>query len=126
MIIGRIGCFTSGIAEPTYGLPTDLPWAMDLGDGIPRHPTALYEILFLGLLWWGLYRLQQHFFLISGAYFQIFMTAYLLYRFGIEFVRPGVDLLWGINVLQWACLGGLVYYRNVWLRPGHLLEVSPD
>jgi phosphatidylglycerol:prolipoprotein diacylglycerol transferase len=47
MIIGRIGCFFAGIADGTYGLPTQLPWGMDLGDGIKRHPTNLYEILFL-------------------------------------------------------------------------------
>lgn len=120
MIIGRVGCFFSGTAEPTYGIPSNLPWALDLGDGIPRHPTALYEILFLILLWWGLSRLQKQFQLIPGAYFQIFMTAYLCYRFGVEFIRPGVDLILGINVLQFACLGGLIYYRKVWLNFGIL------
>ena len=51
MIIGRLGCFSAGIEEETYGLPSRLPWAMDLGDGILRHPVTLYEIIFLLLLW---------------------------------------------------------------------------
>lgn len=34
VIIGRIGCFTSGINEPTYGVESSLPWAMNLGDGV--------------------------------------------------------------------------------------------
>lgn len=123
MIIGRIGCFSSGIAEPTYGIPSALPWAMDLGDGILRHPTALYEIIFLVLLWWGLLQLPKYYKPISGAYFQLFMTGYLFYRFGVEFIRPGVDVVLGLNVLQLACLGGLIYYRKVWLRPTSLNQL---
>src|SRR5262249_24408376 len=41
--IGRIGCFLSGLPDRTYGTPSSLPWAVDFGDGIPRHPTQLYE-----------------------------------------------------------------------------------
>jgi phosphatidylglycerol:prolipoprotein diacylglycerol transferase len=45
--IGRIGCFLTGLPDNTYGTPTNLPWAVNFGDGIPRHPTQLYEIIFL-------------------------------------------------------------------------------
>ena len=45
--IGRIGCFLTGLSDNTYGTPTSLPWAVNFGDGIPRHPTQLYEIVFL-------------------------------------------------------------------------------
>lgn len=45
--IGRIGCFLTGLSDNTYGTPTSLPWAVDFGDSIPRHPTQLYEIIFL-------------------------------------------------------------------------------
>jgi len=45
--IGRIGCFLTGLSDNTYGTPTNLPWAVNFGDGIPRHPTQLYEIAFL-------------------------------------------------------------------------------
>jgi phosphatidylglycerol---prolipoprotein diacylglyceryl transferase len=45
--IGRIGCFLTGLSDNTYGIPSDLPWAIDFGDGISRHPTQLYEIVFL-------------------------------------------------------------------------------
>ena len=47
LIIGRIGCFSMGIYEETYGLPTKLPWGMHLGDNQLRHPVCLYEIIFL-------------------------------------------------------------------------------
>jgi len=48
--IGRIGCFLTGLSDNTYGTPAKLPWAIDFGDGIPRHPTQLYEIILLLLL----------------------------------------------------------------------------
>lgn len=54
--IGRIGCFLTGLSDNTYGTPTNLPWAVNFGDGIPRHPTQLYEILFLLALIPILYR----------------------------------------------------------------------
>jgi phosphatidylglycerol:prolipoprotein diacylglycerol transferase len=54
--IGRIGCFLTGLPDNTYGTPTNLPWAINFGDGIPRHPTQLYEILFLLALIPILYR----------------------------------------------------------------------
>ncbi len=55
--IGRIGCFLTGLADNTYGAPTTLPWAVNFGDGIPRHPTQLYEIIFLLALAPILYRI---------------------------------------------------------------------
>lgn len=38
--IGRIGCLLAGLQDDTYGTPTSLPWGIDLGDGIRRHPGA--------------------------------------------------------------------------------------
>ena len=38
LAIGRVGCFLSGVTDGTHGVPSTLPWAMDLGDGVPRHP----------------------------------------------------------------------------------------
>lgn len=48
--IGRIGCFLSGLSDDTYGITTGLPWGIDFGDGIRRHPVQLYEIVWLCLL----------------------------------------------------------------------------
>ena len=41
--VGRLGCFLPGLPDYTYGIPTALPWGVDFGDGIPRHPVQLYE-----------------------------------------------------------------------------------
>jgi phosphatidylglycerol---prolipoprotein diacylglyceryl transferase len=61
--IGRIGCFLTGLSDNTYGTPTNLPGAVNFGDGIPRHPTQLYEIIFLLILIPILYRVV----ILSGA-----------------------------------------------------------
>src|SRR5262249_60623476 len=47
--IGRIGCFLAGLPDYTYGTPSGLPWAVDFGDGIPRHPLPLYGSVTLAL-----------------------------------------------------------------------------
>ena len=104
--IGRIGCFLAGLADDTYGKPTTLPWGVDFGDGIARHPTQLYELVFLlllaGALWWLGKRPHP-----NGALFRIFLTAYLAWRFAIDFLKPQ-PLVRGLNLIQWACLAGLI------------------
>lgn len=54
--LGRFGCFLSGCC---YGVPTDAAWgvAFPATDGVPVHPTQLYDASFaaifgLFLLWW--------------------------------------------------------------------------
>jgi phosphatidylglycerol:prolipoprotein diacylglycerol transferase len=111
--IGRIGCFLTGISDHTYGNPSQLPWAMDLGDGILRHPTALYESIFcLGLAWW-LRRLEGRL-PAQGDLFRTFMLAYFAWRFSVEFIKPGPQVL-GLNAYQWASLAvWLAYRRDAW------------
>lgn len=41
--VGRFGCFFAGLPDYTYGTPTTLPWGVDFGDHIARHPVQLYE-----------------------------------------------------------------------------------
>jgi prolipoprotein diacylglyceryltransferase len=57
--IGRVGCLLTGIADDTSGRPTSLPWGMDLGDGVSRHPTQLYEIVVLAAMVVPLWRLAR-------------------------------------------------------------------
>lgn len=121
LIIGRIGCFSMGVYEETYGLPASLPWALDLGDGIPRHPVTLYEIIFLGLLWWVLLRTQKNLPLENGALFKIFMISYLLFRFVLDFIKPHYSLPLGLSSIQLACLLGILYYLPFILQPKKLL-----
>ena len=58
-LIGRIGCFTAGLTEETYGIKTTFFTGIDFGDGIRRHPVTLYEIAFLALLWLLLVNIEK-------------------------------------------------------------------
>jgi len=106
--IGRIGCFLTGLSDRTYGIATTLPWGIDFGDGLPRHPTQLYEIVFLVLLalviWW---RSQKPY--RSGDLFQLYLAAYLGFRFLIDFLKPDFHPFLGISAIQLACLLGVLY-----------------
>ena len=88
MIIGRIGCFLSGVEDATHGLPTDFIFGMELGDGISRHPTALYEIFMLMLIWLLLRAIHKRLPLAEGSLFKLFMVFYLSWRLCIEWLKP--------------------------------------
>lgn len=109
MAIGRIGCFLTGLDDHTYGSPSSLPFAVDFGDGIPRHPTQLYDIALLTLLGILLLLIRRPItarWPAGGALFRIFLATYLLYRFASEFIKPVAKPLLGLSVIQWACLVG--------------------
>lgn len=106
--IGRIGCFLTGLRDRTYGTFTTLPWGIDFGDGILRHPTQLYEIAFLILLGLAIvWRKQSPY--RSGDLFQIYLAGYLGFRFLIDFLKPDFHLLFGMSAVQIACLLGFLY-----------------
>ncbi|WP_242107629.1 prolipoprotein diacylglyceryl transferase [Luteimonas aquatica] len=110
MCIGRIGCFLAGLNDHTYGNPTALPWGVDFGDGVPRHPTQLYEIAFLLALGAWIARHGGRF-AREGDRFRAFMVAYLGYRLLIEWIRPiPLHYLGLFSGLQLLCLAGLLYY----------------
>jgi prolipoprotein diacylglyceryltransferase len=109
--IGRIGCFLTGAEDHTAGVATVLPWGVNFGDGIPRHPAQLYELAFalaLGTLLWR--RMQQPY--AEGDIFKMFMVAYFAFRLGGDFLKPEVHIFAGMSSLQWASAGMLVYYSR--------------
>ena len=100
--IGRIGCFLSGLDDQSYGIPTGLPWAIDLGDGVRRHPTQLYEMLFLvGLA--GMLVIRAGLNATTGDRFKCFMVAYMGFRLLVDLIKPAVRF-GGLSAIQWTCL----------------------
>ena len=95
--VGRIGCFCNGCC---YGIETDLPWGVDFGDHLRRHPTQIYESLFhlamAALLFEiarrGLFRHQR---------LKLYLIAYCAFRFVTEFIRPEPPLGLGLTFYQW-------------------------
>ncbi len=117
LIIGRVGCFSMGVYEETYGLPTTSITGMDLGDGVPRHPVTLYEIGFLFLSGMVLHRIKQRIPLRNGALFKLFMIGYLVFRFCLDFLKPHYTVAAGLSTIQLTCLAGILYYLPYLIQP---------
>ncbi len=105
--IGRIGCFLTGTEDHTAGSLTNVPWAVNFGDG-PRHPTQLYEILFLivlGIFIVWLSRRPHR----EGDLFKCYFVGYLAFRFAVDFLKPEVRVFAGLSSIQLASLIALLY-----------------
>jgi phosphatidylglycerol:prolipoprotein diacylglycerol transferase len=122
MAIGRVGCFLS----EQVGTPTTLPWGLRLSDatlaripncpycvpGVALHPSFLYEIafhlvMFAVLIWYLRPRVA-----VEGDLFKIYLLAYAVFRFLVEFVRG--------NVVMWHGLSG----SQLFLIPSTIVLVA--
>jgi phosphatidylglycerol---prolipoprotein diacylglyceryl transferase len=110
IIIGRIGCFLSGTNEFTYGKETTSVFGMNLGDDLLRHPTSLYELVFLVLLFFSLKKFQKKIDLKNGELFKWFMILYFFFRFFIEFLKPNVFYIFRLSSIQILCVICWMYY----------------
>ena len=108
--VGRLGCLFAGLGDETYGTPTSLPWAVDLGDGVPRHPVQLYESLamlaFLAVYLAGLRRRAAW---TRTRAFYLFVLWYAAQRFCWEFLKPYKRLVGPLDVFQLLGLGMILY-----------------
>lgn len=107
--IGRWGNFVN---QELYGAPTNLPWKLHIDPQyrLPGyenvayyHPLFLYEsiwnLLIMGLLLWiGRSKFASK--LKSGDIFLIYLIAYPVGRFFLEFLRLNISMVGGLNVNQ--------------------------
>ncbi len=110
--IGRLGCYVAGCC---YGTPTRLPWGVDFGDGIARHPTQLYEAAFHGTMAVVLYRLGR----AGRLRFQLmklYILSYLLYRFATEYIRPEPRLWGALTGYQVLAAAMVPLFVLLWVR----------
>ncbi|HEX9179160.1 MAG TPA: prolipoprotein diacylglyceryl transferase [Burkholderiales bacterium] len=116
---GRIGNFING---ELWGRPTDLSWAMVFPqvDAQPRHPSQLYEFALEGvalfvILW--LYSAKPR---PTGAVTGLFILAYGVFRFGVEFTREPDRFLGflalGFTMGQWLSLPMIVVGAGMMVR----------
>ncbi len=125
LMIGRTGCFVAGLADGTFGVPTDLPWGIDFGDGVPRHPTQLYEILFAGVLWWWLAPRRALLAAESGLMFKLMLTAYLTWRLLVDAYKPvPFDYGFGLSGIRLVCIMALVFYLPLTVRQWRKVEFA--
>ncbi len=110
IIVGRIGCFLAGLPDFTYGTATDLPWGVDFGDQIKRHPVQLYESLsmltFLIILLLS-YNNHQRLWIKQGFY--LFVLWYAGQRFLWEFLKPYPTLLGQLNLFHLLATLMIIY-----------------
>ncbi|MFD4458910.1 prolipoprotein diacylglyceryl transferase [Nocardia sp. NPDC058480] len=119
MAVGRIGC----LLTEAPGRPTSLPWGIHAPATVPQcpgcvagvamHPSFLYEIVFqlaaFGALWWLRERIST-----PGELFTLYVGAYAIFRFLVEFTRAN-DTVWlDLTRPQWFLLPGLVLVAVRW------------
>lgn len=108
--IGRIGCFIGGCC---YGQPTTLPWGVDFGDGVRRHPTQWYEVAFhltAALVLWTIERRGW----FPRQRFKLYLFAYCAYRFWSEWLRPEPLIAWGLTAYQLGSLALVPVVAILW------------
>ena len=127
LAIGRVGCFLAGLEDGTFGVATDLPWGIDFGDGVHRHPTQLYEIAFAGLLAWGLAHWRERLADCPGLQFKLMLVAYLGWRLAVDGIKP-VPYVYplGLSGIQWVCLAALLVYLPATVRLWAALPGLPE
>ena len=80
--IGRWGNFFNSEA---HGTPTDLPWAVYV-DGVPVHPTFLYESIWCFILFFILWKVDNKR-IFAGQTFFLYCILYSIERFFVEGLR---------------------------------------
>jgi len=111
IVIGRTGCFLAGLHDDTYGVATELPWGVDFGDGVKRHPTQVYDIAFVlalaSVLGHARHRLARE----PGLAFKLFLAGYVAWRLFIDGFKP-VPYAYpgGLSGIQLLCAAFLVGY----------------
>jgi phosphatidylglycerol:prolipoprotein diacylglycerol transferase len=89
---------------------------MDLGDGLRRHPVALYEMAFLLLLWTTIKKIDPMLAPEQGARFKVFLIAYCAFRLLLDFIKPHYTFSFGLSTIQLAAVAGLIYYYTHIIR----------
>lgn len=107
--IGRIGCFVTGLEDETHGVASNLPWAVDYGDGVPRHPAQLYEAVYVIILALALHRFAARRTMSEGRLFRLYLAGYLAFRFGLDFIKPRETSGLQLNATQVACVLALLW-----------------
>lgn len=115
--IGRLGNYFN---QELFGLPTDLPWGLEIArpneaipTGLPNDvlflPTFLYEILWNLLAVVLLLALEKRFNMRWGRTFGAYLVLYSVGRFWIEGLRiDPSDVFFGIRTNQWSALVGVL------------------
>lgn len=129
--VGRWGCLFAGLPDRTYGTPTRLPWGVELGDGIARHPVQVYESLSMALfLVVYIAGLQRRAPWAMTRSFWALAAWYGAQRFVWEFLKPYPKLFGPFNLFHLISLGliaygGIAIGRDVFAQRGAQKRALP-
>ena len=100
--IGRVGCFLNGCC---YG--KEFAWGIFFPvHGARLHPTQLYELVLLVILFIALKRLRTSFEKIPGMIFSLYVVCSSAIRFIVEFFRADHHpLLFQLSIFQYVSAG---------------------
>lgn len=134
-ILVSLGTFFDGSG---FGIKTTLPWGVVFpGLSYKVHPISLYQIIFLGILLWGVHKLvrQYRFFgwytgkrteAAPGFLFLTYLLATGIFRFALEFVSRESLYLLNLSIGNWLSLiiilGALIILYE---RTGRGLDFLP-
>jgi prolipoprotein diacylglyceryltransferase len=108
--VGRIGCFLAGLDDMTYGTPTSLPWRVDFGDGIGRHPVQLYESVAMATFLFAFLVLARRTGdRVQRTGFYLFVAVYAAQRFVWEFLKPYGTVIGPFNLFHLLSLALFAY-----------------
>lgn len=111
VLVWRVGAVMTGLRDFTYGNPCDYAWCRDFGDGIPRHPTMIYEMVLLGIFFvffcFWLYSIHRKWWIRNGFY--IFVILYFFYRFLVGFIQPYSTFWWWLSTYQFIAIPMVLY-----------------
>lgn len=110
IIVWRIWAFFIWLKDHTHGVTTSLPWGYDYWDGIMRHPSQIYEIIVLSLIFiiviiWLKYK--KEWWINNGFYF--FCLIYFIYRFLVGFIMPYSHFWIWMNTIQIVSIWMIIY-----------------
>jgi phosphatidylglycerol:prolipoprotein diacylglycerol transferase len=111
LFTGRIANFVNG---ELWGKVTDVPWAMVFPgtDGMPRHPSQIYEALLEGVVLFVILRLMAtrlRAFDRPGAIVAAFLFFYGLFRIVAEVYRDSDQLIAGGAISMGQALSALMW-----------------
>lgn len=109
--IGRVGCTLNGCC---YGDNTAVPWGIEYtnpnsygyGAGVV-HPTQVYEVIFLLILFTVLYKLRGRL-KPDGSLAMVYFAGYAIWRFFIDFIREGTPFMFGLHQAQVIAIAILI------------------
>jgi prolipoprotein diacylglyceryltransferase len=79
--------------------------------GVPLHPSFAYEIIFQALAFAALVALRKRI-TTPGELFKLYLAAYAVFRFAVEFVR-GNEVVWaGLTRPSCSCWPAYPSYRR--------------